>query len=221
MPSSTPARTPSRWNGLSTEERQRERRGLLIDAAFELLSTEGAAGTTVRAVCSRARLNPRYFYESFDELDELLIAVYEDVVMSMRRTVTSRVAAADINTPAAVRATVEAMVEFIDEDRRRGQILYVEALGNEKLNKRRIQTGFDLVDIVQQDRSRRRGTEGFEQLERMAAAVLVGGINELIAAWLDGRIKLEADELIEHASDLFIAVGSAADGFVEAASTSS
>ena len=77
MPKSTPARTPSRWNGLSTEERQRERRQLLIEAALDLLATEGSSGTTVRAVCAQARLNPRYFYESFDELDALVVAVYD------------------------------------------------------------------------------------------------------------------------------------------------
>lgn len=218
MPPSPPTRTPSRWNGLTTEERQRERRRLLIDAAFELLSTEGAAGTTVRAVCTRARLNPRYFYESFDELDELLVAVYDDVVMSMRRRVTATVAAAD---PAdAVRATVEATVRFIDEDRRRGQVMYVEALGNEKLNRRRVQTGFDLVDVVQRDRARLRGTPGSEQLDRMVGAVLVGGVTELLSAWLDGRITLEIEDLVDHATALFVAVGQAADGFLEAGTPS-
>jgi AcrR family transcriptional regulator len=51
-----------------------------MDAAFQLLGTEGWSGTSVRAVCQGARLNPRYFYESFDDLDALVIAVYDRVV---------------------------------------------------------------------------------------------------------------------------------------------
>ena len=215
MPSSSPARTPSRWNGLSTEERQRERRQLLIEAAYELLATEGTAATTVRAVCSRARLNPRYFYESFEELDELLVAVYDDVVLSMRRTVTATVAKAEPSD--AVLTTVAATVQFIEEDPRRGQIMYSEALGNEKLNRRRIETGLDLVDVVQMDRTRRRGQPGTEQLDRVAAAVLVGGITELISAWISGRITLDTDDLVEHATALFMAVAKAADGFTASA----
>ncbi|HEY9558032.1 MAG TPA: TetR/AcrR family transcriptional regulator, partial [Acidimicrobiales bacterium] len=81
MPSSAPAsRAPTRWVGLAPEERAAERRTLLLDAAFELLGTEGTDGTTVRAVCQAARLNPRYFYESFDDLDACIVAVYDRLV---------------------------------------------------------------------------------------------------------------------------------------------
>ena len=69
MPTSTSRRTPTRWAGLAPDDRRAERRTLLLDAAFELLGTEGWGGTTVRAVCQEARLNPRYFYESFEDLD--------------------------------------------------------------------------------------------------------------------------------------------------------
>lgn len=207
MPSQTSARTPSRWNGLTTEERQRERRQLLIDAAFDLLATEGSSGTTVRAVCSAARLNPRYFYESFDELDELVVAVYDHVIDLLRTQVVQALDEAGDDLVKAVRAVVRTLVDFVDGDRRMGRVLYVEALGNEALNVRRMQTGFDLVDILQQDVERRRGTKGSQQLERMAAAMLVGGSSEILAAWLDGRIEMTRDEVVEDMTQLFLAVG--------------
>ena len=69
-----------RWTGIPAEERRAERRRLLIDTAFDLLGTEGTAGTTVRAVCQAAQLNPRYFYESFEDLDALIVAVYDRLV---------------------------------------------------------------------------------------------------------------------------------------------
>ena len=50
---------------------------MLVDAAFELLGTEGWDGTTIRGVCQSARLNPRYFYESFDGLESLFLAVFD------------------------------------------------------------------------------------------------------------------------------------------------
>lgn len=205
MASSAPARSPSRWNGLSTEERQRERRRLLIDAAFELLSSEGASGTTVRAVCARARLNPRYFYESFADLDALLVAVYDDVVRQLQRRSVEAVAGTQ-NDDEAMRASVEATVRFIDEDRRRGRILYVEALGNEALNVRRVQAEAGLVQLVQQDHSRRDGQTHEPRIGTLGAAVLVGGFTELLVSWLDGRIELTADELIADATEVFLAV---------------
>lgn len=223
MPASTPAaRTPSRWNGLSPEERQRERRQLLVDAAFDLLASDGLAGTTVRAVCAHARLNPRYFYESFDELDALLIAVYDDVVAQLHAAIRAQMRDAGDDHDAAVRASVEATIRFVDADRRRGQILYVEALGNEALNRRRMTTGFDLVEAVERDAARRQGMPpGSEQVGRIGAALLVGGFSEVVAAWLDGRIDMDADQLIEDATELFVSVGEAAGELVARRSSAS
>lgn len=204
-------RTPSRWNGLSTEERQRERRQLLVEAAYDLLATEGSAGTTVRAVCARARLNPRYFYESFSDLDELLVAVYDDVFRQLQRRAAQAVAEAG-DDDAAMRASVEATVRFVDEDRRRGRILYVEALGNEALNVRRVRAGASLVELVQQDHSRRDGQIHDPRIGRLGAAVLVGGFSELLVAWLDGRIELGTEELIDDATEVFLAIRDATRG---------
>src|SRR5262245_45333483 len=58
-------RRPSRWAGVAPEDRRAQRRELLMATTFELLGTEGWSATTVRGVCQAARLNPRYFYESF------------------------------------------------------------------------------------------------------------------------------------------------------------
>lgn len=207
---STSYRTPSRWNGLSPEERQRERRRLLIDAAFELLAKDGSNATTVRAVCAEARLNPRYFYESFEDLDSLIVAVYDTVVAELRDEVATAVIAAGDDTKMAVRAAVEATVRFVDEDRRRGRVLFVEALGNETLNVHRVRTGFGLVELVQRDTTRRRGTTGSEQVDRLSAAMLVGGFSEILAAWLDGRIDMSVTHLIDTSTTLFVAVGEAA-----------
>ena len=198
-------RTPSRWNGLSTEERQRERRNLLIEAAYELLANEGMAGTTVRAVCAQARLNPRYFYESFTDLDELLVAVYDDVFRQLQRRSAAAVNAAE-DDASAMRASVEATVRFIEEDRRRGRILYSEALGNEALNLRRVRTGAALVEMVLQDNSRRDVGAQDEHIGRLGAAVLVGGFSELLVAWIGGRIDLTAEQLIDDATEVFLAV---------------
>lgn len=205
MSADAPARTPSRWNGLTPEQRQRERRRLLIDAAYELLASEGSSGTTVRAVCAHARLNPRYFYESFTDLDELVVAVYDDVMRQLQR----RLAAANMaveDDDGAMRASIETSVRFVDEDRRRGRILYVEALGNEALNRRRVKVGAGLVDLVQEDHSRRDGQTHEPRIGKLGAAVMVGGFSELLASWLDGRIELTADELIDDATEVFLAV---------------
>ncbi len=215
MADTSRTRTPSRWNGLTTEERQRERRRLLVDAAFELLASEGSSGTTVRAVCAKARLNPRYFYESFPDLDALVVAVYDDVMRQLRRRLADAVDAA-ADDDAAMRAAVEATVTFVDEDRRRGRVLYIEALGNEALNVHRVQTGAGIVELVQRDHSRRRRGGDDADIGRLGAAVLVGGFSELLVAWLDGRIGLSRQQLIDDATQVFLAIRDATQDLIVA-----
>lgn len=212
MPTSTSSpRRPTRWIGLTPDDRRAERRTLLLDAAFELLGTEGYAATTVRAVCQAARLNPRYFYESFDDLDALVVAVYDRVVEELGAEVLAAVAGAGDDPRAQVRASLESIVSFVADDRRRGRVLYVEALGNESLNRRRIETGHALVGLVEQAGAERHGRpRAGERIGRITAAILVGGTSELVVAWLDGRIEVSREQLVDDATELLLAMGDAA-----------
>ena len=189
------ARVRSRWAGVPAADRRAERRALLIAAAFDLLGTEGLAGTTVRAVCQSAQLNPRYFYESFDDLDALVVAVYDQLVDELRVEVERAVAAAGDEFAAQLRATVESTVRFVDDDRRRGRVLYGEALGSEALNRRRIESGFAVADAI--------SAHG-EPRQRIRAAIVVGGFTELLMAWLDGRITVTRKQLVDETTALFL-----------------
>ena len=97
-------------------------------------------------------------------------------------------------------------MHVISEDPRRGRILYSEALGNEALNLRRVRTGAALVELVLQDNSRRDVGAQDEHVGRLGAAVLVGGFSELLVAWIGGRIELTAEQLIDDATQVFLAV---------------
>ena len=90
-------------------------------------------------------------------------------------------------------------------------MLYVEALGNEALNRRRIEAGNQLVDLLERNAAERFGRppEG-ERIGRIAAAFLVGGFGELLRGWLDGRIDVSEVQLVDDAATLFLAVGESA-----------
>lgn len=188
---------------------------MLLDAAFDLLGSEGWSGTTVRAVCQRARLNPRYFYESFDGLDALVVAVYDRLIDQLATVVAQAQDRVDEGMPAQVRATVEAIVGFVDDDRRRARILYVEALGNEALNRRRKSAGHALVTVVERLAAERQGRRSAgDPVVSMGIALLVGGMSELLLEWLEGRIRVTRQQLVDDATDLALAVGQATAGLV-------
>jgi AcrR family transcriptional regulator len=182
-----------------------------MDAAFELLGTEGWSGTSVRAVCQRAALNPRYFYESFPDLDALVVAVYDRVIEEMTAAILDAIESAPEPPAEQLRAIVAATVAFVDDDRRRARVLYVEALGNEALNRRRIDTGHEVVAFVRAfGRSRRPTPPGDDHLGAAAASVVVGGFSELLVSWIEGRLDLTRTQVIDDATTLFLALAEAA-----------
>lgn len=185
---------------------------MLIHAAYELLGEEGWPATSVRGVCRRSGLNPRYFYESFDSIDDLVVAVYDQIVDELSEAVRAELAAADRNPSAITRAALGATVRYIDEDRRRGRILYVEALGNEALNRRRLENAHRLVEELERTSvARRKGLAPGEPVVLMRAAILVGGFTELLVSWLEGRLDVSRDQLVDDATLLFLALRDAAD----------
>jgi AcrR family transcriptional regulator len=200
-----------RWTGLSAQDRRQERRALLLDAALELLGSEGWDAMSVRSVLKRSRLNPRYFYESFGDLDQLAVAVYDRVVDELGAVVLAALGASRDAPADQVRAVVRGTVEFVDEDRRRGRVLYVEGLGNEALNRRRIETGRMVVAFLEATAAERRPSgQVVDDVGRVAASVLVGGFNQLLVDWLAGRMRIGREQLIEDATALFVALGDAA-----------
>ena len=182
--------TGRRWAGVSAEDRRAERRELLLGAGFELLGGEGTTAT-VRGICGHARLNPRYFYESFTDLDELVVAVYDRVVSELSEAVFRAAESAPADRVDQIRAGFGAMVDFVATDRRRGRVLFSAALDNAA--------------------GRRHGlpAEG-DPIGRVGAAILVGGFSELLVAWLDGRIEVTRDQLVDDAAALVSALGDAA-----------
>src|SRR5690606_32276888 len=168
----------------------------------------GWTGTSVRAVCQAAELNPRYFYESFSDLDELVVAVYDRLVAELGAAVMEAIATAGADPRESARAAMDCIVRFVDEDRRRARILYVEALGNEALNRRRIETAHQLVTAVEEAGAQRFGAlPAGERVGRIGAAILVGGAGELVVAWLDGRIDISREQLVDDATEIFLSVG--------------
>ena len=198
----------SRWTGLDPDERRSRRRALLVAAAFDLLGTDGAVATTVRAVCHKAELNPRYFYESFEDIDALLIAVYDHVVEGMRAATATVAASPDMAPLVVARIGIDAIVRFIDEDRRRARILYVEAVSNPALNRHRRETDILAIATLEQAAVEAAGSwpEG-ERVSRVGAAMLIGGLSEVLLDWIDGRIDVTREQLVDDLAVLALALG--------------
>lgn len=204
-------------------DRQAARRQTLVDAGLDLVGTVGWAGTTVRKVCSLAGLNPRYFYESFADLDELLLAVYDSVVAQGVQVLAEVAAEAEPELSALVRAVVRGGFRLLAEDPRRARVLFVEGAGHPALDRRRFDTLLAMADLVQRMAAGLRpATDTVSpdpraaRLGRVAANLLVGGVTELCVAWVEGRLDMSLDELADDVTDLAIGTAEAATRLVAA-----
>lgn len=121
------------WRGRSAAARAAERRERVLEAALESLGSAGCGQTTLRDVCRSAGVGLRYFYESFTDLEELFIAAYDRVAEALTRRVTGELATASASAPDRVRAAFAAAIDFVDEDPRRGRILFRETLASDVL----------------------------------------------------------------------------------------
>ena len=78
-----------------TRETADIRRQALIDATAASLAEKGVAGTTVRAICTRAGVSPGLLRHYFDGIDALIAETYRAVTFAVRETLAAAVAAAD------------------------------------------------------------------------------------------------------------------------------
>lgn len=193
--SSSNGRPRSSWAGISAESRKAARRAQLLDAAFHLVGTSGSGAVTVRAVCREAGLNSRYFYENFTDVDELLVALYDRTVTELYESLAAASERAGADLVARFRAGVEAAVRFVDEDRRRGRVLFVEARGNPGVDEHRLAAWQILLAEVRR-----------EPTTPVRAVMLAGGFTSALVEWLDGRLELTRDELIDHATAITLQV---------------
>jgi AcrR family transcriptional regulator len=199
------------YGGVAAAERAASRRQRLLDAGLELLGTDGYGSTTVRAVCAQAKLTPRYFYESFADLDSLLVAVFDEIADELATEILKAVTPPPGDATETARAAIGAGVNTLTDDPRKARVLFTEAIGSEALAERRRQTLRGFAGLVAaQGRAFYGAPESSDRLVELSALMLVGGLSETFAAWLDGTVPATTEELIDDCTALFVATGETA-----------
>jgi AcrR family transcriptional regulator len=182
-----------------------------MDAGLELFGTQGIGETTITSLCAKAKLTERYFYESFGDLEGLLVAVFDRIAQETAEVVLAAVEAAPREARPRARAAIAAMVELMTDDPRKGRVAFVEALSSERLVRSRHAAIRTFAGILaDQAREFYGPPAAAEQAVAVTSFMLVGGLAETLIAWLAGSVDVTRDELIGEATDLFVAAGEAA-----------
>lgn len=205
-PEVTDAATPGRrYGGLTAEERQVARREQLIEAGLELFGTVGFAGTSIRAVLRQSGLAERYFYESFESLEDLLIAAHEHVHEIVAARVHEATDAAGEDVELRARAGIRAFVETLVTDPRWVRLKLQELGGSagEGLRqfRRRAHARYAglLITYGPNDQAKARGLQPLP-----LALAIIAAIESLLDAWAACELDMNLDQLIDHATVLIV-----------------
>lgn len=208
------------YGGESAADRQAARRESLLAAGLEIFGGGGEAAPTVRSVCAEAKLTARYFYESFDDLDALRIAVFERVVGEAAQAILAALETAPDDALGRSRAVIEAFVVNLTDDPRRARVAFTAGAGNPELEQRRMATVRMFSRLTAQEGGAFYGvveTDEPDPVVEMTASLLVGGLAQLMLAWLDGQLAVGREQLVDYCAEIFVVTGArAAEIAVEA-----
>src|SRR4051794_228175 len=204
-----PVATRRTYGGVSAEQRRAQRRAALLAAGLEIVGTSGAGRLTVAGLCAGADLNERYYYESFTSIDDVLLAVFDQVIGEVAVAIVAAVAAAPDEPRAKARAAIAAAVELLTDDPRRARIVFVEPLSAPVLNRRRADVERSFVALIVGQAQEFYGPDALSRAGTQVdftAAYLLGGLAEVLAAWLRGDLEIPREELIDRATDVFVLI---------------
>ncbi|MCX6401766.1 MAG: TetR/AcrR family transcriptional regulator [Propionibacteriales bacterium] len=189
------------YKGVSAQDRAAERRGRLMDATLSVWADPGNR-TTMTAVCSAAGLSERYFYESFTGLEAAQSAVLEAVATEIEATALAAAAAAGDESGRRIRAAVAAFVDLLLADPRKGRVAIIEAGAMPALRSRRTELLRHFARLSAEQAHEMHGKHRHE--DELAGLLFIGGVAEVVTAWLDGTLDASAEQLVETASRGFL-----------------
>lgn len=184
-------RSDRMYGGIPRSARLEGRRRRLVDATLDLVHEGGVVGLTVGAVCTRASLAKRYFYESFDSLDGLLSTALQDVFDQVAIAIERARSQGNPTPEQVLTAAVEGVLDAMDDPR--AARLYLESAGNLALLATRDEAVRAFVDQLLASVTSRPATDADAQL---VAHLLVSGSTHVIAMWLRGDIALGRDDFV-------------------------
>lgn len=195
---------PKVWGGTTLDVRRDARRRRLMEVGFELLGGQGSAAVTVRSVCRHAKLTDRYFYESFADREELLVAVYDQVAEEARDVLAGAVAdavtGAGRGDPETIaRAAVESFLGLITGDPRKGRVLLLVPMTDAALSARAVELMPMFAELIRVQLAANGSAVPEAPLEeRMTATALIGALSNLFIRWLDGTLAASEPELTDY-----------------------
>lgn len=176
-PDSTPARA---YRGVPLDARRAQRRTRLIEAAIAVYGERGYRQATVKAVCEAAGLTERYFYESFENSEDLLVTSFNAVTYTVFGEIKAAAQAAGRSRRARARAMLQAYFGALQRDPLSARLFLVEIRGVS----RAVDQAFDDALRVIGGEVARHVAPPDVVADELLQAGIVGGVIHIALRWI-------------------------------------
>jgi AcrR family transcriptional regulator len=189
------ARLPPGRHGLPREFVTHNQRERLIAGIAEAIAEHGYSGTTIAHITRSAAVSRRTFYEHFSSKDECFVAAYDTVMKELRERVSTAFDGRD-EWPEAIRAGIEAMLQFLAAEPNLARLCMVEALVAGPAVVERYDAAIQsFVPYFQRGREGR-SDEVLSRLSPTTEEALVGGMVSLISRRIIAGRTEELEQLL-------------------------
>lgn len=194
------------YAGENPAERTARRRQQFMDAGLQIFGSTGYRTATVRQLCRQAELTDRYFYESFDTMEDLLIAVYRQQFDQLQQVVLVKLMDAEpgSNVMSTVRAGLDALFDMAS-DPCVARVCWLEVLGvSPRVDETYMRTFTGFADLVINFARQRFPHWQIDDDEaRMLGLALIGAVSQTVTHWVLGHYRESKQTLLSATSRVF------------------
>lgn len=191
------------YRGQSPSARLADRRRRLVEGGLDAFGTVGYFGTSIEALCAAAQVSNRSFYEHFASKEDLLLAVYDELLEDLHARVVAALSRRPMEFATGARAGLHAFVEALLEDDRKAQVVIVGLIGvSERCERRRRVALRSFAEVIAVGiETFNPEVAGARNLPVLAMA-LVGATIETLIDWRSAPV-VPVEELLDELVHLF------------------
>jgi AcrR family transcriptional regulator len=197
------------YGGVHADLRETGRRKKLLGAGLEAFGTQGYARTNIKTICRLAGLTERYFYESFGSKEDLLSALYHELVEGQMMDSLGIFEEPGRDPFDAASLSLRTFLQSFQLDPRRAQVQLFEILGVSPGIDRQYRDAMRLLALMVKEfmASVFPGIPEEGWNGSIVPTALAGSIILIAHEWvLDGFVT-PLDDIIAQCMDLFMALG--------------
>lgn len=200
------------YGGRSEDERRSDRRARLVSAGLELFGTVGWQGATIERLCSVASVATRSFYEEFHGREDLLKAVYEQVMDGVLGRVLPVLQALEGTLEERIRIGLGGYVSYLTEDPRRAKVAHREIRVAGVLENERHAMVVRFAEVISAE-ARREGPAP----DRLLGVALAGAVSEVLVDWVaHAEPRPPTGPIVDTLVQVYVGAITPADGTPEA-----